>query len=315
MILSNYKKLNILLGWAVFLISSTVYIITAEPTASFWDCGEYIATSYKLQVGHPPGAPFFQLIGRFFSLFAFGDVTLVARMINTMSALASGLTILFLFWTIALLGKKIVLKYGELNNNNTIAIFGSALVGSLAYTFSDSFWFSAVEGEVYASSSFYTAVTFWAILKWDEQADEKHSLRWLLLVSYLVGISIGVHLLNLLAIPALVLVYYFRKYKPSRKGIFLSMLLSFVLLALILYGIIPEIVKISGFFERFFTNVLNMPFGTGSIIYFVLLFGLIIYGIVYSIKRNKVLLNSIVLAYWLFFFLYTCHKVERKYTY
>lgn len=297
MLLLNYRKWNIILGWFVLVVSSAVYIITSEPTASFWDCGEYIATSYKLQVGHPPGAPFFQLIGRFFSLFAFGDVTLVARMINTMSALASGFTILFLFWTITLLAKKIVLKYGELDNSKVIAIFGSALVGSLAYTFSDSFWFSAVEGEVYASSSFYTAVTFWAILKWDEQADKKHSLRWVLLISFLIGISIGVHLLNLLAIPAIVLVYYFRKYIPSKKGIIISLLFSFVLLGLILYGIIPEIVKISGFFERIFTNDFDLPFGTGSIIYFILLFGLIIYGIIYSIKKKKVLLNTIVLAF------------------
>jgi hypothetical protein len=297
MISANYKKWNNLLGWLVFVISSAVYIITSEPTASFWDCGEYIATSYKLQVGHPPGAPFFQLIGRFFSMFAFGDVTLVARMINTMSALASGFTILFLFWTITLLIKKIVLKYGELNNNSIIAIFGSALVGSLAYTFSDSFWFSAVEGEVYASSSFYTAVTFWAILKWDEQADEKHSFRWLLLISYLVGLSIGVHLLNLLAIPALVMVYYFRKFKPSTKGVIISLVFSFILLGLILYGIIPEIVKMSGFFERFFTNTVGLPFGFGSFVYFILLFGLIIYGIIYSIKKHKVILNTIVLAF------------------
>ncbi len=294
--ISNYKKWNNLIGWFVFIVASAVYILTSEPTASFWDCGEYIATSFKLQVGHPPGAPFFQLIGRFFSMFAFGHTELVARMVNTMSALASGFTILFLFWSITLLAKKMVLRNGEMTDGKVIAIFGSAIVGALAYTFSDSFWFSAVEGEVYASSSFYTAITFWAILKWDENADEKHNLRWLILIAYLVGLSIGVHLLNLLAIPAIVFVYYFKKYKTTRKGIIISALFSVFLLAFVLYGIIPYIVKLSGAFERLFVNSFGLPFGSGTIIYFGILIAGILWTLAYAKKHHKVVLNTIILS-------------------
>jgi len=295
--LTQYKKWNNILGWLVFMIAAAVYIITSEPTASFWDCGEYIATSFKLQVGHPPGAPFFQLIGRFFSMFAFGDLSQVARMVNAMSALVSGLTILFLFWTITLLGKKLVKRNGELSDAKIMAIFGSAIVGALAYTFSDSFWFSAVEGEVYASSSFYTAITFWAILKWDENADEKHSFRWLILIAYLIGLSIGVHLLNLLAIPAIVFVYYFRKFKTTRNGVILSLLLSLVLLVGILYGIIPEIVRLSGFFERILVNSFGLPFGSGTLVYFVILIAAILWGLRYSKKNHKVILNTMILSF------------------
>ena len=294
--LTHYKKWNNILGWLIFMVAAAVYILTSEPTASFWDCGEYIATSFKLQVGHPPGAPFFQLIGRFFSMFAFGDLSLVARMVNTMSALASGFTILFLFWSITLLGKKLVKRNGELTDAKIIAIFGSAIVGALAYAFSDSFWFSAVEGEVYASSSFYTAITFWAILKWDENADEKHAFRWLILIAYLIGLSIGVHLLNLLAIPAIVFVYYFRKYKTTRKGVIVSLMLALVLLVGVLYGIIPEIVSLSGFFERMVVNSFGLPFGSGTIVYFAILIGAILWGLWYSKKYHKVVLNSIILS-------------------
>ncbi len=223
--MKSFKKLNNWTGWLVFAIASTVYILTSEPTASLWDCGEYIATAYKLQVGHPPGAPFFQLMGKFFSLFA-SDPSHVARMINTMSALASGFTILFLFWTITYFARKIVTKGDDskLKGANLIAILGSGVVGALAYTFSDSFWFSAVEGEVYAMSSFFTAFVFWAMLKWEQVADEKNGFRWLILISYMVGLSIGVHLLNLLTIPALVYIYYFKKYNATTKGIIIVVL-------------------------------------------------------------------------------------------
>jgi len=224
--MKNYQKLNNIIGWIVFAIASMVYIITSEPTASFWDCGEYIATSYKLMVGHPPGAPLFQMIGRFFSLFALGDVTHVARMVNTMSALASGFTILFLFWSITMLTKKIVLKYGEMTDGKMYAVLGSGLVGALAYTFTDSFWFSAVEGEVYATSSFFTALVFWAMLKWEVVADKSYSVKWIILIAYLVGLSIGVHLLNLLTVPAMVYIFYFKKYKPTFKGIVFSFFIS-----------------------------------------------------------------------------------------
>ncbi len=294
---NQYKKLNNIIGWAVFVVAATVYVLTSEPTASFWDCGEYIATSYKLQVGHPPGAPFFQLMGRFFSLFAGSNTALVARMVNTMSALASGFTILFMFWSMTLLGRKIAtVKGAELNESKILAIFGSAIVGSLAYTFSDSFWFSAVEGEVYASSSFYTAITFWAILKWEENYEDKRAFKWLILMAYIIGLSIGVHLLNLLCIPAIVFVYYFKMYQPTRKGIIISSIVSIVLLVGVLYGIIPWIVRLSGLFERLFINSFGLPFGSGTVFYFAVLIAGIIYGIMYSIKHQKVVMNTILLS-------------------
>jgi len=293
-----YHRFNTILGWVVFVIASSVYILTSEPTMSFWDCGEYIATAFKLEVGHPPGAPFFQMLGRFFSLFALGDVSHVARMINTMSAVASGFTILFLFWTITLIGKKIILKTGEMTREKMFSIFGAGLVGALAYTFTDSFWFSAVEGEVYALSSFFTAIVVWAIFKWEEHADEKHSYRWLILIFYLVGLSIGVHLLNLLALPALTFVYYFKKYpSPNWKGFLITAGISILVLALVMYIIIPWILKLAGLFELFFVNTIGMPFNSGTVIYFLLLIGLIVWGLIYSYKKAKPLMNAIILAF------------------
>ncbi len=294
--MKHYQKLNNVLGWFTFLIAATVYLMTAEPTASWWDCGEYIATAFKLQVGHPPGAPTFQLFGRIFTLFAFGDVTKVAFMINAMSAIVSALSILFLFWSITLLGRKIMVKDGEMTMPKMIAIFGSGFVGALAYTFSDSFWFSAVEGEVYASSSFFTALVFWVILKWESLSHEKHSFRWIILISFLIGISIGVHLLNLLAIPAIVFVYYFKNYKTTRKGNIISFLIAFVMLATILWGIVPWIVDLAGGFEVFFINKIGLPFNSGTIIYFVLLLAGIILGIRYTTRKKKVVLNTIFVA-------------------
>ncbi|MCF8296227.1 MAG: DUF2723 domain-containing protein [Saprospiraceae bacterium] len=292
-----YQKLNNIIGWLVFIIAATVYIMTSEPTASFWDCGEYIATAFKLQVGHPPGAPLFQLIGRFFTLFAFGDLSMVARMINTMSALVSGLTILFLFWSITHLSRKLVTDNEELSIGQIIAVLGSGAVGALAFTFCDSFWFSAVEGEVYAMSTFFTAIVFWAILKWERVADEPHSSRWLILIAYLVGLSIGVHLLNLLAIPAITFVYYFRKYNATPKGIIVVLILSILILAAVMYAIIPWIVSFAGVFERGFVNGLGMPFNSGTIIYFLLLTGGIVWGLYYSHKKAKVVFNTIILAF------------------
>jgi hypothetical protein len=297
--MKKYSTLNSLMGWAVFLIASTVYIITSEPTLSYWDCGEYISTAYKLEVGHPPGAPLFQMIGRFFSLFAFGDVHLVARMVNTMSALASGFTILFLFWTITMIAKKIILNAGkELTEARTWMILGAGLVGSLAYTFTDSFWFSAVEGEVYGMSSFFTAIVFWAILKWEEKADEEHSSRWLVLIAYLVGLSIGVHLLNLLTIPAITLVYYFRKYpKPEWKGLITALIASLMILVLIMYVMIPWIVKLAGLSELLFVNSFGLPFNSGTIFYFVVLISLLVWGLIYSRKHRRIVLNTILLSF------------------
>lgn len=294
--MTNFKKLDQIIGWAMFGVATIVYFMTLEPTASWWDCGEYIATAYKLQVGHPPGAPTFQLIGRFFSLFAFGDNSRVALMINAMSAVSSGLTIMFLFWTITMLAKKILPVSGQDNRGNMFAVLGAGIVGGLAYTFSDSFWFSAVEGEVYGMSSLFTAMTFWAILRWETVADESHSLRWIILIAFLIGLSIGIHLLNLLAIPAVVFVYYFKRYKTSWKGIFIVFGISILLLAFIMYVIIPGIVSLSGAFELFFVNTIGMPFNSGTIIYFILLIGAIVWAHHYTWKKGKAVWNSIVLG-------------------
>ena len=283
--MNYFNKLNNIIGWLIFLLASMVYIITSEPTASFWDCGEYIATAYKLQVGHPPGAPLFQMLGRFFSLFAFGDTALVARMVNTMSALSSSFTILFLYWSIVMLARKLYEKGKELQRGQMFAIYGAGIVGSLAYTFSDSFWFSAVEGEVYAMSSFFTAIVFWAILKWERISDEKHSDRWLILIAYLMGLSIGVHLLNLLAIPAITLVYYYKRFNPTRKGAIIAFGASIVILSAVMYGIIPEVVKLFATTELLFVNSLGLPFHTGTVFFALLLIGLLAAGILYNRRK------------------------------
>ncbi|MBP8783823.1 MAG: DUF2723 domain-containing protein, partial [Paludibacter sp.] len=268
--MKNFKLLNNVFGWVAFAIAAATYLMTMEPTASFWDCGEFISSAYKLDVGHPPGAPFFMLTGRFFSLFA-SDPTQVALMVNALSALASAFTILFLFWTITHLARKVIVKNdNEYTTANIIGILGAGMVGALAYTFSDTFWFSAVEGEVYAYSSLFTAVVFWAILKWENIADREGSDRWLILIAYLMGLSIGVHLLNLLAIPAIVLVYYFRKYTPSTKGVIGAMLISGIILAIVLYGIIPGFVEVASWFELLFVNTLGFSYNSGLFAYIIL---------------------------------------------
>ena len=278
--MKQYKLLNNVFGWVVFVISAVTYILTLEPTASFWDCGEFISSAYKLEVGHPPGNPIFMLTGRFFANFA-SDPTQVAYMINLMSGLLSAGTILLLFWTITHLARKIVVKEGEeMSMGQMIAILGSGLVGSLAYAFSDTFWFSAVEGEVYAYSSFCTALVFWLILKWETVADEPHSYRYIVLIAYLIGISIAVHLLNLLCIPAIVLVYYYRKFEnPNAKGSLIAILISFAIIVILLYGLIPGFVKVAGWAELLFVNVFGAPFNTGVIIYFFLVIGCISWAI------------------------------------
>lgn len=294
--MNNYKKINIITGWIVFAISAIVYILTIEPTASFWDCGEFIATSLKLEVGHPPGAPLFMIMGRLFTMLAGGNTEAIPVMINTMSALASAFTILFLFWTITHLAKKIVVRNNEMSTGNLIAILGAGVVGSLAYTFSDSFWFSAVEGEVYASSSLFTAVVFWAILKWENVAGEKYANRWLILIAYLMGLSIGVHLLNLLTIPAIVLVYYFKMYKPSTRGTFIALIVSGVILGTIMYVIIPGVFTIASKFELLFVNEMGLGYNTGVLFYGLLLLGLVVWGLSYTKKHGKVLANTIILG-------------------
>lgn len=295
--MKTFRRYNIIFGWLSFLISATVNLLTIEPTTSLWDCGEFIASAYKLEVGHPPGAPLFMIVARFFSLFA-SDVTEVAKMVNAMSGLASAFTIMFLFWTITHLARKLVIKEPEdYKTGNIITIIGSGLVGALAYTFSDTFWFSAVEGEVYATSSLFTAIVFWIILKWENIADEKHANRWLILIAYLVGLSIGVHLLNLLAIPAIVFVYYFKKYKPTRKGITVAFLVTVILLGSIMYGIIPGLVKMASQFELFFVNTIGLGFKSGVLIYAVLLLGSVIAGIYFThIKHNNSQLISLLFA-------------------
>ena len=294
--MKTLRLYNRILGWGVFLISATVYLLTLEPTTSLWDCGEFIASAYKLQVGHPPGAPLFMIVARFFSLFAGGDVTKVALMVNALSGLVSAFTIMFLFWTITHLGIKILKPGKEIKTWQLIAILGSSLVGALSYTFSDTFWFSAVEGEVYASSSLFTAIVFWAILKWENVADEKYSNRWLILIAYMMGLSIGVHLLNLLAIPAIVLVYYFKKYTYSRNGLLMALLISIVIVGSVMYVIIPGVIWLASRFELLFVNGFGMPYKTGVLVYSALLIGGLIYGILYTHQKKKVLGNSIMLV-------------------
>lgn len=285
--MKQFKLVDNILGWLAFFIAAFVYCSTIEPTASFWDCPEFITTGYKLEIGHPPGAPFFMLTANLFSQFA-SDPSQVAHMVNTMSALLSATCIMFLFWTITHLTRKLILKdWSQLTTGKLIAIEASGLVGALIYTFSDTFWFSAVEGEVYAYSSAFTAIVFWLILKWEDHADEPHSDRWLVLITYMTGLSIGVHLLNLLCLPAIVLVFYYRKFPNANlKGSLIALFISFVLVAAILYGVVPGIIKVGGWFELFFVNVLGCPFNTGEIIYIILLVAIVIWAI-YESYNNK----------------------------
>ena len=292
MINVSFRRYNNIIGWVIFSIAAYTYLSTIEPTASFWDCGEFIACTYKLEVGHPPGAPTFMLFGKLFTLLAGGDVTKVAMMVNVMSTLASAFTILFLFWTISRLAFKIVSHNNrnyELSASQQIAILGASAVGALAYTFSDSFWFSAVEGEVYASSSLFTALVFWAILKWEEEddTDSVSAWRWIVLISYLIGLSIGIHLLNLLVIPAIVYVYYFKKYKFSWKGFIYAGIVGVLLLGFVQSMLIPKIVKLLADSEVFVVNKLGLPFGSGIVLFFVLLISALVWFIIYSYSGNK----------------------------
>ena len=278
--MKQFKLVDNVLGWITFLVAAFVYCSTIEPTASFWDCPEFITTGYKLEVGHPPGAPFFMLTANLFSHFA-SDPSQVAKMVNTMSALLSATTILFLFWSITHLTRRLIMKdWSCLTTPKLIAIEASGLVGALIYTFSDTFWFSAVEGEVYAYSSAFTAIVFWLILKWEDKADEAHSDRWLVLIAYMTGLSIGVHLLNLLCIPAIVLVYCYRRFPNIElKGSLIALVVSFVIVAAVLYGVVPGIITVGGWFELFFVNTLGCPFNTGEVVYIFLLVATVIWAI------------------------------------
>ena len=296
--MGKYKLINNISGWAVFLIAAIVYLLTIESSASFWDCGEFISSAYKLEISHPPGAPIFMLLGNLFSQFA-SDQTQVAVMINSMSALLSALTILFLFWTITHLTSKLVVsnEKEDLTLGQLIIVIGSGLVGSLIYTFSDTFWFSAVEGEVYAFSSMLTALVFWLILKWEDNSNKADSDKWIVLIAYVMGLSIGVHLLNLLAIPAIVMVYYYKKNSnPNWKSGLLVLMISFGLIAVLMFGIIPGFTKIGGWFELFFVNTLGMPYNSGVIIYLAALVGTILWSI-FETLSDKGNLNRARIAF------------------
>ncbi|NEU07491.1 DUF2723 domain-containing protein [Flavihumibacter sp. R14] len=291
----SYQKINNILGWASFIIAATVYTLTLEPTVSFWDCGEFISAAFKLQVVHQPGAPLFLMIGKMFSLLAGDDLSRVAFWVNMSSALASAATIMFLFWTITALAKKILAQPGEtVSTGKLITIMGSGLVGALAYTFTDSFWFSAVEAEVYALSSLCTAIVFWAILKWDAHADEPHADKWLVFIAYIMGLSIGVHLLNLLAIPAIALVYYFRRAKKRTSGgAILALFVGTVILAFIQYGIVQYLIKFAAYSDLFFVNSLGLGFGSGVTFFVILLILVLTFGILYTLHAGK---TSLIIA-------------------
>ncbi|HYQ57665.1 MAG TPA: DUF2723 domain-containing protein, partial [Draconibacterium sp.] len=288
--MQHSKLINNILGWLVFFIACITYFMTLEPTVSWWDCGEFITSAFKLEVGHPPGAPTFMILGRIFTLFA-TDATNAAVMVNSLSAIASAATIMFLYWTIVHLARKLF-NTENLSVGEQIAVWGSGFVGALAFTFTDSFWFSAVEGEVYAMSSFFTAVVFWAILKWENVAHEKNSNRWLVLIAYLMGLSIGVHLLNLLAIPAMGLVYYFKKYEFSWKGVVYALAASMGILLGVQYGIIPGVPRIAFVFDRIFVNGFGLPFNSGILFMVALIVAGSVWGINYTRKRNMVVWNN-----------------------
>ncbi len=294
----TFQKANNITGWVVFAIAFITYWLTFEETASYWDCGEFIAVSYKLEVSHPPGAPLFMLVARVFSFLAMGDKTMVAYWINTVSVVGGAFTILFLFWSITLLGRKVYgfNKLSEVSEDKTFVLMGAGVVGALAYTFSDSFWFSAVEAEVYSMSSFFTALVVWMILKWDVIEDEGKANRWLILLAYMIGLSIGFHLLNLLSLPALGLIYYFKKYKPSTWGTIAALAISGGLIFFINDLIIPGLPSIAGGFEVFFVNNLGLPFGSGALVFVLLLIGGLFYGIRASEKSNRPLLNTFFLG-------------------
>jgi len=304
----DYKKLNNIVGWGVFTIATLVYILTLEPTASLWDCGEYITTAHGLQVGHPPGAPLFMMIGRLFASLAPAESA--AYMVNMMSGLCSSFSILFLFWSITMIAKKIATKGGiEFSDDKKIAVLGSGIVGALAYTFVDSFWFSAVEGEVYAMSAFFSAIVFWAILKWEENDDtDPRSDRWIILIAFLLSlISIGVHLLNLLAIPAIAFVYYFKRYKVvNAKGLLITGVVSIAILGVIQSIIIPGVINLGLVFEVSAVNSFGLPFYSGMIFLGLFIIAVIVFGVRYSIKKQLVWLNTVVMSLAVFMIGYTC---------
>ncbi len=294
--MKQFRLVNNITGWIVFIIAAATYLLTMEPTASFWDCPEFISTAFKLEVGHPPGAPFFMLLGHFFSLFT-SDVMKVAFYVNALSALASAFTILFLFWTITHLARKVVhpTEGGKYSLGQVIGIMGAGAVGALTYTFTDSFWFSAVEGEVYATSAVFTAIVFWAILKWEDVANQPHADRWIIFIAYMMGLSIGVHLLNLLTIPAIVLVYYFKKFEFTYKGMIIALLASFGILSVVMYGVVPGVMTVASWFELWFVNGLGFGFNTGFLAYCILTFAALIWTVYETFVGESLLRSQIAL--------------------
>jgi hypothetical protein len=291
----KFRQINNIAGWCVAAIALTVYLLTLEPTVSFWDCGEFLSCAYKLEVGHSPGAPFFMLLQRMFGMLA-GSKEHVALFINAESALASALTILFLFWTITHMARKLVAGKSDPDGKQTLLIIGSGLVGALAYTFSDTFWFSAVEAEVYATSSFFTALVFWAALKWEEQADEIHADRWLVLIAFLIGISVGVHLLNLLAIPAVAMIYYFRRYQTTTRGMITAFFTGIIILAFVQFGVIQYLPIFASRFDLLFVNSFGLPFNSGAIFFLLLLSGVLVWGIIHAKRKGKYVLHISLLS-------------------
>jgi hypothetical protein len=299
----NNKIIPYLTGWLVFAIALVAYISTLEPSVSFWDCGEFISCAYNLEIGHAPGAPIFMLLGRFFGLFAGGDASKVAWMVNMASGLASAFTIFFLFWTLVWFAKKWISKSG-LNYSETtkqLAIYGSAAIGALSFAFTDSFWFSAVEGEVYATSSLFSAIAFWAITKWEESVDTKENKNWIVFIFYILGISVGIHLLNTLTIPAIALVYYYKKFKPSVKGILITLSLSSLLILLLIFVIIPGVVTLAAYFDLFFVNSLGLPVYIGASTFIACLIAVIYLLYEFAIHKQKAVLKLVVLSFsfWL----------------
>ncbi|MCX6322293.1 MAG: DUF2723 domain-containing protein [Bacteroidia bacterium] len=305
----NYRRWNNLTGGFLFVFSTIVYLLTLEPTVSFWDCGEFILSAFKLQVGHPPGAPLFLMMGRIATLFAGSDTSKVAVTVNILSALCSGFAIMFLFWTITHLVRKVFVNGKALQSKHVPAIIGSGILGALAYTFSDTFWFSAVEGELYAISSLVTAIVFWGMLKWEEEADKTYSGRWIVLIAYIMGLGLGIHRLNLLVIPVLVFVFYFKKYEITARGVIKALLFSVILLWLMVFVLMPGVPEVAGWFELFFVNILGLPYNSGLLFYLVILFGALGFGINYSLKKKRVILNFILTSFTVVMIGYSSYAV------
>ncbi|NTW34238.1 MAG: DUF2723 domain-containing protein, partial [Bacteroidetes bacterium] len=309
--MKEYTKLNNIIGWIVGIAASTVFIMTAESTASFWDCGEFIASAFKLEVGHPPGAPTFNLLGRIVSLLSFGNVQMVGVLINYLSAVCSGLAVMFMFWITTYLARKffIVKDENEFTKGDMYAVFGAGVVGAMSFTFCDSFWFSAVEGEVYSMAAFFTSIIFWCATKWERDFDKNNSLRWIILVGFLIGLSVGVHLLNLLAIPAMGYIYYFKKHKATIKGVIFTTIISMAVTGLIMSLIIPGIVNLFGKFELLFVNGFGLPFNSGTIIFTLLIIAVIVFGLKYTVKYKKPLTNALILAFTFLLFGYSTYLI------